>query len=74
MSPLKPNETRSVRARSILTPASGYLCAFTHTLNFSRKHKVSMRLAALALGLKRVHDAKRARGLFPLWAPNPTVW
>jgi DNA repair photolyase len=33
MSPLKPHETRSVRARTILTPASGYLYAFTHTLN-----------------------------------------
>jgi len=39
--------------------------AFTQTLNFSRKNKVSMRTAALALGLRRVHEAKRARGLFP---------
>ena len=39
--------------------------AFSQTLNFSRKNKVSMRTAALALGLRRVHDAKRARGLFP---------
>jgi len=39
--------------------------AFTQTLTFSRKNKVSMRTAALALGLRRVHEAKRARGLFP---------
>jgi len=39
--------------------------AFTQTLNFSRKNKVSMRMAALALGIQRVHDAKRTRGLFP---------
>ena len=39
--------------------------AFTQTLNFSRKNKVTMRTAALALGLRRVHEAKRARGLFP---------
>jgi glutamate dehydrogenase (NAD(P)+) len=39
--------------------------AFTQTLNFSKKNKVTMRTAALALGLRRVHDAKRVRGLFP---------
>ena len=39
--------------------------AFTQTLTFSRKNKVSMRMAALALGIQRVHDAKRTRGLFP---------
>ena len=39
--------------------------AFTQTLQFSRKHKLSMRQAALSLGIKRVWDAKRARGLFP---------
>jgi glutamate dehydrogenase (NAD(P)+) len=39
--------------------------AFTQTLNFSRKSKVSMRLAALSLGIKRVQEAKRTRGLFP---------
>jgi glutamate dehydrogenase (NAD(P)+) len=39
--------------------------AFTQTLNFSRKHKVSMRLAALSLGIRRVQEAKRIRGLFP---------
>lgn len=39
--------------------------AFTQTLNFSRKNKVSMRMAALTLGIQRVHDAKKTRGLFP---------
>jgi len=39
--------------------------AFTQTLNSSRKNKVSMRMAALTLGIQRVHDAKRTRGLFP---------
>ena len=39
--------------------------AFMQTLSMSRKQKISMRLAALSLGVKRVHDAKRIRGLFP---------
>src|SRR5262245_30831161 len=39
--------------------------AFTQTLNLSRKQKISMRLAALSLGVKRVQEAKRTRGLFP---------
>src|SRR5262245_19297658 len=39
--------------------------AFTQTLNLSRKQKISMRLAALTLGVKRVHEAKKTRGLFP---------
>jgi glutamate dehydrogenase (NAD(P)+) len=39
--------------------------AFTQTLNLSRKQKISMRLAALTLGIKRVHEAKKTRGLFP---------
>ena len=39
--------------------------AFTQTLNLSRKRKISMRLAALSLGIKRVHEAKMMRGLFP---------
>ena len=39
--------------------------AFTLTLNLSRKQKMSMRQAALSLGIKRVQDAKRMRGLFP---------
>ena len=39
--------------------------ALTQTLSLSRKQKISMRLAALSLGVKRVHEAKRIRGLFP---------
>jgi glutamate dehydrogenase (NAD(P)+) len=39
--------------------------AFTQTLNLSRKNKMSMRLAALSLGVQRVHQAKKMRGLFP---------
>lgn len=39
--------------------------AYTQTLHFSRKNKVSMRTAAWALGVSRVQDGKRLRGLFP---------
>ncbi|MBU6401301.1 MAG: Glu/Leu/Phe/Val dehydrogenase [Verrucomicrobia bacterium] len=39
--------------------------AFVQILNLSRKQKLSMRLAALSLGVKRVQEAKRMRGLFP---------
>jgi glutamate dehydrogenase (NAD(P)+) len=39
--------------------------AFVQTLNLSRKEKISMRLAALSLGIKRVLDAKNLRGLYP---------
>jgi len=39
--------------------------AFTQTLNLSRKQKISMRLAALSMGVRRVQEAKRTRGLFP---------
>jgi glutamate dehydrogenase (NAD(P)+) len=39
--------------------------AFTQTVNLSRKQKLPMRLAALSLGIKRVQEAKRVRGLFP---------
>jgi glutamate dehydrogenase (NAD(P)+) len=39
--------------------------AFTQTLALQRKQKISMRLAALSLGVKRVQEAKRMRGLFP---------
>jgi len=39
--------------------------AFMQTLTLSRKQKISMRLAALSLGIKRVQEAKRMRGLFP---------
>lgn len=33
MSPLRPESTKFVRCQSVLTPASGFLTAFTHTLN-----------------------------------------
>src|SRR6267154_751347 len=39
--------------------------AFTQIVTLSRKQKLSMRLAALSLGIKRVQEAKRIRGLFP---------
>ena len=39
--------------------------AFTQVLAASRKQNISMRLAALSLGVKRVHEAKLIRGLFP---------
>jgi len=39
--------------------------AYTQILSASRKQKVPMRLAALSLGVKRVQEAKRIRGLFP---------
>jgi glutamate dehydrogenase (NAD(P)+) len=39
--------------------------AFTQIVAHARKQKVSMRLAALSLGIKRVQEAKRLRGLFP---------
>jgi glutamate dehydrogenase (NAD(P)+) len=39
--------------------------AFTLTLSTARKQKISMRLAALSVGVKRVWEAKQVRGLFP---------
>jgi glutamate dehydrogenase (NAD(P)+) len=39
--------------------------AFMQTVTLSRKQKLPMRLAALSLGIKRVQEAKRMRGLFP---------
>jgi glutamate dehydrogenase (NAD(P)+) len=39
--------------------------AYTQILSLSRKQKLSMRLAALSLGIKRVQEAKNIRGLFP---------
>jgi glutamate dehydrogenase (NAD(P)+) len=39
--------------------------AYTQVVSLSRKQKISMRLAALTLGIKRVQEAKRLRGLFP---------
>ncbi len=39
--------------------------AYAQILSASRKQKIPMRLAALSLGVKRVQEAKRIRGLFP---------
>ena len=39
--------------------------AFVQTLNLSRKQGISMRMAAMTLGVSRVRDAKQLRGLFP---------
>jgi glutamate dehydrogenase (NAD(P)+) len=39
--------------------------AYTQIVALARKQKISMRLAALSLGIKRVQEAKRIRGLFP---------
>jgi len=39
--------------------------AYTQILALSRKEILPMRLAALSLGVKRVQEAKRIRGLFP---------
>src|SRR6185295_1208814 len=39
--------------------------AFTQILTLARKEKISMRQAALSLGIKRVQEAKHVRGLFP---------
>ena len=39
--------------------------AFTQTLNLSRRQNSSMRFAALSIGIKRVYEAKKLRGLFP---------
>ncbi len=39
--------------------------AFLQVLNLSRKEKIPMRLAALSLGIKRVVEAKKLRGLYP---------
>jgi len=39
--------------------------AFMQTLTMSRQQKIPMRMAALSLGIKRVAEAKRLRGLFP---------
>ena len=39
--------------------------AWTQILNMSRKQKIPMRMAALSVGVKRVQEAKKVRGLFP---------
>jgi glutamate dehydrogenase (NAD(P)+) len=39
--------------------------AYSQVVAAHKKQKISMRLAALSLGIKRVQEAKRIRGLFP---------
>ena len=39
--------------------------AYTQMVTLSRKQKIPMRFAALSMGIKRVQEAKRVRGLFP---------
>src|SRR5438477_5055032 len=39
--------------------------AYTQILTLARKQKIPMRQAALSLGIKRVQEAKKVRGLFP---------
>jgi glutamate dehydrogenase (NAD(P)+) len=39
--------------------------AYTQILTLARKEKLPMRMAALSLGIKRVQEAKKVRGLFP---------
>ena len=39
--------------------------AYTQIVSLSRKQKLPMRMAALSLGIKRVEEAKKVRGLFP---------
>ena len=39
--------------------------SWARILDQSRKQKISMRLAALSVGISRVREAKRQRGLFP---------
>jgi len=39
--------------------------AYTQILAVSRKQSLPMRMAALSMGIKRVQEAKRVRGLFP---------
>jgi glutamate dehydrogenase (NAD(P)+) len=39
--------------------------SWTQILGMSRKQKIPMRLAAMSVGVKRVLEAKRMRGLFP---------
>jgi glutamate dehydrogenase (NAD(P)+) len=39
--------------------------SFTQVVNLARKEKITMRAAALTLGIQRVAQAKKTRGLFP---------
>jgi glutamate dehydrogenase (NAD(P)+) len=39
--------------------------AFAQMLQISKKQNISTRLAAMSVGVRRVHEAKKLRGLFP---------
>jgi len=39
--------------------------AYTQVVALARKQKFPMRMAALSVGIKRVQEAKKIRGLFP---------
>lgn len=39
--------------------------SWTRILNLSRSRNISMRMAALSVGVSRVYEAKKQRGLFP---------
>jgi glutamate dehydrogenase (NAD(P)+) len=39
--------------------------AFAQTMALVKKEKLTLRQAALSLGIKRVHEARKLRGLFP---------
>jgi glutamate dehydrogenase (NAD(P)+) len=39
--------------------------AYVQTVTLAKKRNITMRFAALSLGIKRVHDAKSLRGLYP---------
>jgi glutamate dehydrogenase (NAD(P)+) len=39
--------------------------AWVQILHLSRKQKLTMRMAALSVGIRRVYEAKKQRGLFP---------
>jgi glutamate dehydrogenase (NAD(P)+) len=39
--------------------------SFTHVIRRAKEHKISHRMAAMAIGVERVMKAKKARGLFP---------
>ena len=39
--------------------------SWTKILNLSRDRNISMRMAALSMGVSRVYEAKKQRGLFP---------
>jgi len=39
--------------------------AYVQSLTLAKKKNISLRFAALSLGIKRVHDAKMLRGLYP---------